>query len=49
MYSEDIYSSHSADHSIIIIYCTVFAVLSIALLFKMVFYSESREFANSLD
>ena len=49
MYSEDLYSSHSADHSIIIIYCTVFAVLSIGLLLKMVFYSESREFASTLD
>jgi len=49
MYSEDIYSSHSSDHSIIIIYCAVFAVFSIGLLVKMVFYTQSKEFANTME
>jgi len=44
MYSEDLYASHLVDHSSLIIYCTVFSVISIGVLLKLVFHSENKEY-----
>jgi hypothetical protein len=44
MYTEDLYASHLADHSVLIIYCALFSVLSIGIMLKLVFHSESKEY-----
>lgn len=44
MYTEDLYSSHIVDHSVLIIYCAGFGVMAIGILLKMVFNSENKEY-----
>jgi hypothetical protein len=46
MYSEDIYATHSADHSVLITYCAVFAILVIGSLVKMAFHRDDREYVH---
>jgi hypothetical protein len=47
MYSEDLYASHIADHSVLIIYCALFAVTAIGVVLRMTFHIENREYTHS--
>ena len=44
MYSEDLYASHLADHSALIVYCALFSVLSLGIMLKLVFHSDNKEY-----
>lgn len=46
MYSEDIYASSHTDHTVLIVYCAVFALVVIGALAKMTFLSGNNEYIH---
>lgn len=46
MYSEDIYSSSHTDHTVLIVYCAVFAIVVIGALAKMTFAGSNKEYVH---
>lgn len=47
MYSEDLYTSHMADHSALIIYSTLFILAIAAAILKLVFQNSPSEYRHS--
>ena len=47
MYSEDLYTSHMADHSGLIIYSTLFVIMVIGAILKLVFQNVDAEYRHA--
>lgn len=46
MYSEDIYASAHNDHSILIVYCAIFAIVVVGTLVRMTFHNTNGEYIH---
>jgi hypothetical protein len=45
MYSEDLYATHTGDHSMLFIYATLFAMVAMGVLLRMTFHSTNNEYS----